>query len=536
MKTSYANLLALILGLLTPVLLMAQDGVSSPIDVLHYEFNISVNDNNDEIKGSASITLMTIDATKVISLELGSPRKDGKGMNIASVSNGSMQLPFKHSADQLLVTIPEGLKKADTLVLKIRYSGIPADGLIISKNKYQHRTFFGDNWPNRAHAWLPCKDDPSDKATVNFNITAPDHYQVISNGTQVEETNLPQATKLTRFVEKVEVPTKVMVIGIADFSSQLLDEVNGIPISAWVYPEDRDLAAPSFRTAAASLRFLVERVGPYPYQKLANVQSKTIYGGLENANTIFYYENAVTPGANNESLVMHEISHQWFGNSATETAFGHLWLSEGMATYITHLFIENKYGHDSLLHEMAKDRLTVTRFYQQRKKPVVDLDTKNYMDLLNSNSYQKGSWVLHMLRTNVGDSIFWQGIRRYYAAYKGKNASTEDFQRIMEQVSGKNLATFFRQWFYTAGHPDLLIRHHYKQGELTVSFTQQQSNLFEFPLDIELVMPNQDRIKKSIQISGNTTSIAIPLAAAPKQVIIDPATTLLAEWNVIHAE
>ena len=155
----------------------------------------------------------------------------------------------------------------------------------------------------RAHSWLPCKDDPSDKATVDFNVTAPAHYQVISNGVQVEETGLQKGMKLTRYREIIRLATKIMVIGIADFSNQLIGEVDGIPVSAWVYEEDRELANHAYGTSIDALRFLIKHLGPYPYRKLANVQSKTIFGGLENANTIFYHENSVDLNLNIESTV-----------------------------------------------------------------------------------------------------------------------------------------------------------------------------------------------------------------------------------------
>jgi aminopeptidase N len=153
------------------------------------------------------------------------------------------------------------------------------------------------------------------------------------------------------------------------------------------------------------LPWLEKHIAPYPYKKLANVQSKTIFGGMENANAIFYFENSVTD-TGIEALMTHEIAHQWFGNSASEKDWSHLWLSEGFATYMTHLYLEEKYGEDSFNNRREADREKVIAFSKTRNTPVSDTSaSNNLMQLLNANSYQKGGWVLHMLRRKVGDSF-----------------------------------------------------------------------------------------------------------------------------------
>ncbi|HSB94335.1 MAG TPA: M1 family metallopeptidase [Flavitalea sp.] len=521
-----------VLLLLCTNLLFAQPGSPRSIDIRHYVFNLSVNDQNNVIEGLARIQLQAIMPIKNIELDLASVGNDGKGMKVTSVSDGTNKLAFTHAHNNLSITIPAILKKGDSIELSIEYAGVPGDGLIISKNRYQRKTFFADNWPIRARSWLPCNDNPIDKATVEFNVIAPQHYQVISNGIQVEETGLQNGMKLTRYRETVPLPTKIMVVGIADFSNQLIGEVDGIPVSAWVYEEDRELADHAYGTSLDALKFMINLVGPYPYRKLANVQSKTIFGGLENANTIFYQENSVDPVLNFEATVAHEVGHQWFGDNLTETGFEHLWLSEGFATYLSHLFIESKYGGDTLSKEMSIDRQKVIEYYKKAQTPVVDLDTKNYMDLLNINSYQKGSWVLHMLRYQVGDSMFWKGIRNFYSIYAGKNASTDDLRNVMETVSAQKLERFFRQWLYTAGHPQLDISYGYTNNQLEVTIDQKQPTVFDFVLPINIVTSDQGTLTKSTRITQRNSSFKIPLNAAPLKIIPDPNTTLLFEAKI----
>ena len=145
---------------------------------------------------------------------------------------------FKQENDKLI--IPSKFNIDDTAEVIINYRGIPADGLIISKNKFGKRTFFSDNWPNRAHNWIPCNDNPADKATVEFLVVAPSHYQVISNGIQIEESSFGDNNKETHWKEDVPLPTKVMAIGAADFAVNYVGDVNCIPVSSWVFPEDRN--------------------------------------------------------------------------------------------------------------------------------------------------------------------------------------------------------------------------------------------------------------------------------------------------------
>lgn len=500
------------------------------VDVLHYNFEIELQDQSDNIKGVATLEFLAKQNINTIELDLAAIDAKGKGMQVLNIESGEKKLTYNHASNKLNIKLPELLQEGEKGWIKIHYSGVPKDGLIISKNKYNKQTFFADNWPDRAHNWLPCIDHPADKATVDFTVTAPMHFQVVANGLQVEETTLPGNKKITRYSEKIALPTKIMVLGVADFSVQSIGEVGCIPITSWVYAEDREKGQPAYLPASEALEFFIKNVGPYPYRKLANVQSKTIFGGLENANTIFYSENSVTGKNQNETLVVHEVAHQWFGNNVTETDFSHLWLSEGFASYFTHLFIEMKYGADSIAKRMKQDRKEVVDYSKTSKKPVVDPETKEYMELLNANSYQKGSWVLHMLRNKIGDSAFWKGTRNYYNTYAGGNASTEDYRKVMEDASGKSLEKFFNQWLYTGGQPALKIEQQYKDGMFTVTVTQVQPTLFDFPLQFQIDTGNEmSKLIKSIEVSSRQASFRIPLKNKPVSLTVDPNVNLLFE-------
>lgn len=424
------------------------------IDVKHYNLTIAVNDSTNSIDAKMIISLTFKQLVNAFDMDLVQQDSTGKGMHILSVFQNKDSVQFTHLNNKITIQ-PNAIKTDSIYNFEITYNGIPKDGLIIGENLHGDRTFFADNWPNRAHNWFPCVDHPSDKATVEFTIIAPNHYQVIANGTLVEETNLSNDLKRYHYKTMVPLPTKVMVIGVARFAVQQLGETHNIPISTWVYPQTKEQGFHDFANAKNILDFFIEKFGEYPYQKLANVQSKTQFGGMENAGAIFYAEKYVKGERNFEDTIAHEIVHQWFGNSASESDWPHLWLSEGFATYFADVYIQKTAGEAVFQQRLKEERDEVLNFYKKKQTPVIDTENTHLMSLLNANSYEKGAWALRMLHKKLGDETFWTGIKTYYEKFKLSNASTNDFKNVMTEVSGQNLDAFFLQWLQKAGHPVL---------------------------------------------------------------------------------
>ncbi len=514
---------------------------SSRIDVQHYAFHLTISDQSDEIQGVAEILVkLNHENTNQVVLDLigTHEREPGKGMKVAKVLKNDRPLAFTHRQDKLLISLNETLEKDQLVTLTILYAGIPADGLIIAENKYGDRTFFGDNWPNRARYWLPVVDHPSDKATCEFIITAPAHYQVVANGTLREESNLKVGTtgqelKTTHWVCREPIATKVMVFGAARFAVLHAENYQHIPVEYWLYPEDREAGFIEFEPTLGILQYFAQQISAYPYDKLANVQSKTTYGGMENASNIFYNESAVDGGKSIESLIAHEVAHQWFGNSVTEKAWPHVWLSEGFATYFTHLYFEHTYGRDSMEARLQEDRERVFAYYlTSPETPVVDTVTTNLFKLLNANAYQKGAWFLHMLRYKVGDPVFWEGIRNYYEKYRHQNANTADFRQVMEAVSGQNLKPFFHQWLEMPGHPYLKGSWKYSGlgRKLTLSLEQVQENgcLYDLELQLSIYYKNTAQPEvQTIKLNKKSHKFTFKLKGNPQKVVLDPNTWVL---------
>lgn len=509
----------------------AADGypINRNINVIHYQFIVSLSDNQDLIKGEAAINIMHTGTSPVIELDLTSVNSEGEGMIIDQVQIDGSDVRWIHADNRVIISLPEPKREGETSRVNIWYHGIPADGLIISENRSGERTFFADNWPDRARNWIPCVDHPSDKATVEFIVYSPAHYSVISNGYLFEESILPEGNKLTHWKEETSISTKVMVIGVARFARQLAGVVAGTEIWSWVFPDDREKGFLDYSAAVKPFIYYSNVIGPYAYEKLANVQSKTMFGGMENAGCIFYAEKSVTGKNESERLMAHEIAHQWFGNSVTEADWHHLWLSEGFATYLTSCYLQSEYGEAAFEKEMQKERSRVLSAYLSRPAPVIDTTVTSFMKLLNANTYQKGSWVLHMLRYELGDDQFFGGMRTYFSRYRNKTAVTADFISTMEELSGRDLGQFFDQWLNRSTIPEISIKweNNLRRGETAIVVEQLQSgDPFDMRLDLRLES-DDGNMTVTCRVSSKREEFVFKTSSAIKKVNPDPDVRLL---------
>ncbi len=490
----------------------------SKIDVQHYQFKITLSDESDVIKGETVIKIKFKQKLNKFTLDL------ANSMLVSKVMYKQKKIRFEQKNNKLIIYKKE-IKKNKLYEFVIKYAGTPTDGLVISKNRYGERTFFGDNWPNRAHYWLPTVDHPSDKATFEFDITAPSHYKVISNGILEAEKKINKTTQLTEWTTNVPLSTKLMVIGVADFAVQKVKNFENIPIYTWVFKHDKEKGFQNYNIAHAPMSFFSKNIAAYPYKKLANVQSKTRYGGMENAGAIFYYENSVDGSSDLQRLFAHEIAHQWFGNSVSEANWHHIWLSEGFATYLTDLFLLDFYGEKVFITQLQSERKRVIRFAGQKLAPIVDTTVSNYNYLLNANSYQKGAWVLHMLRNKIGEKMFWKTLQLFYKRYKFSNAVSNDFVTIVNKVSKQNFTPFFEQWLYKAGHP--ILKTSIFDNKKKIVIEQTQTTIFKFPIEINIFYENGN--SELIEVDIKQKKHIIETKNTVKKIELDPNTKCLFE-------
>ena len=517
--------------------------VNDAVDVLHYRFELELRDDSAQIAGRATVRFRALaDDVRELPLDLigRADSGDGRGMSVDRVTAGDEALSFGHENDRLTIALPAPLPAGAVADITVEYRGEAATGLIIGDNKYGERTYFSDNWPNKARHWLPVVDHIADKATSEFVVTAPSRLQLVSNGLLKEQTDLGDGRRRTHWMQSVPISPWLYVLGAAQFAVQYVDEFDGKSIQTWVYHQDRDEGFYDFAVPTrAALEFYSSYVGPFEYEKLANIQSNSVGGGMEAASAILYGDDSVTGARTDrwQTVIVHEIAHQWFGNSVTEANWDHVWLSEGFATYFAYLFFEHAYGHERFLQKMLDARDSVYELYAETPQyRIVHDNLEDMRDVTSRLTYQKGAWILHMLRNRIGDEAWWSGIRAYYAAHRNGLATTDDFLAAMERACTCDLTAFFEQWLYAGGNIVLAGDWHYdadgRSLEIRLEQVQQDGHLFV--ADVEIGVYEAGTALPSVYTSSlgpQAVTLRVPMEREPERVVLDPQTVLLARWE-----
>jgi len=346
----------------------------------------------------------------------------------------------------------------------------------------------------------------------------------------------------TRWRETHPIPAYLMVIAagpmvrydLPDTACHRGEDGDCVSQSVYVMPENRGWL-PGVFAAAGRIMSLYERlVAPFPYEKLAHLQSSTRYGGMENASAIFYDGKLFPAQKLTDDLLAHEMAHQWFGDAVTEREWGHLWLSEGFADYFDAVWKGEAEGQAGYRRAVAKLRAKAMTDPVVLQRPVIDTAQTDYMQLLNANSYEKGALVLSMLRDELGDSAFFRGIRSYYTAHRDGTALSDDLRRELERASGRSLASFFDQWLRRPGFAEPTIGWAYDAATGTVSVLVLQEGEFgAYALPLTVVVTDAEGVAHWLVAPVPARSRAeIPLpdryAKRPTSLAADPDSTLLA--------
>jgi aminopeptidase N len=523
-------------------------GASRPgLDVLHYHFTVDFSPRavDDTLAVTSALTVHRTAAADSLVLDL------REAMRVEAVTVNGAKVTVGRDSVSVRIPLPAG--RGDTLHVTVSARGRPMDGLILRRDSSGTATAFADHFPNRARQWRASVDHPSDKATVEWTVRTPATHRVIANGELLEETPIPAsamrpAMLLTRWRSLRPLYTAVMVIGVAPFARVELGntacglgELPGcVPQSLWVTPDVRDYLPGPFARAGEMVALFARLVAPFPYEKLAHVQSSTRYGGMENASAIFYADNLYRRRSMSEGLVAHETAHQWFGDAVTTREWPHVWLSEGFATYFAALWAEHSRGDSALAATLRAMRQDVLDSRVTFAKPVVDEALRDLKDVLNSNVYDKAGFTLHMLRLEVGDSAFFGAIRSYYAKYRHGNALTEDFQREVEAVARRPLDWFFDQWLRRPGVAELSVRWQWDAVQRALVLTVTQGTRvapyrLSLSLDVTDGTGRPRRVRAQLP-AARVATIPIPLdlEGAPRTVTFDPDVSLLGTITVLR--
>ncbi len=505
------------------------------LHVDHYAFHINLSDSGNEIAGCAVVELHFISpGLTSFNLNLIGRRPDGKGMTVDSVTSQGRPLQFQFKDNWLQIDLPSPSKASEFGEYTVRYHGIPAAGLLIGPNRYGDRSFDSNNWPDKARNWLPCIDHPYNKATDEMIVTAPDRYQVISNGRPVEQIDLPGNMRRTVWRESVPIATWLYSLAAAPYAVQYLGRIDGTPLETWVFPQERQVGFRAFAADAGPIfEFYSNLIGPFSYEKLANVEANGTHGGMELASDIFYgYPPGLIATLRGQQLIAHETAHQWFGDSVTESDWDDVWLSEGFATYLALVYLKHADGHDAFMAGLERSRDFVLDFSAKHPNyTIVHENISNLRTILTNQIYQKGAWTLHMLHDMLGPTVFWAGMRDYYRRYRNGNASTADFEHVMEQVSGKDLSWFFHEWLNEGGTLKIAGRWRYDAHarQLSVELDQKQRQpLFRMPVPLGIYVKGQlSPTLETLEVRNRKNVFSFPLSAPPLDVKLDPNASVL---------
>ncbi|MBC5825649.1 MAG: HEAT repeat domain-containing protein [Candidatus Eremiobacteraeota bacterium] len=393
-----------------------------------------------------------------------------------------------------------------------------------------------------AHYWFPCIDHPNAKCTTEITATVPRGFFVLSNGV-LAATSADARKKTTTYHWKMDVPHATYLVScVAGKFAAHTDMVGDLPVSYYVTPGREADAARSFGKTPAMVEFFSGRLRfPYPYAKYAQIAvNDFVFGGMENTTAttqtdLTLHDARAHLDYSSDALVAHELAHQWFGDLLTCKDWSHAWLNEGFATYFEAMFRESDRGADEFeYYRMELQERYLREDRELYRRPIVTNIYSEPIDLFDRHLYEKGACVLHMLRVQLGEKLWWRTMHHYVSSNQRRTVETIDLARSIEEVSGRNFLPFFDQWLFSGGHPDLLVGFRWDASikAAQVSVRQRQSPddgtpVFTFPASIEFGVESGSPSRFNVLCDAREQTFFFPLKATPKIFRFDPSADVL---------
>jgi aminopeptidase N len=494
------------------------------IDILHYFINIDLYTEQKMLKGDVVITGVLLDKSI--------PQIDLNFYDNLKISelllNGK---PAEYIEKGTKLTIPLSGSQPDTFYVQVLYEGTPKRagfssfvfGEINGKS-----CVYNLSEPNYASTWFPCNDVPSDKALLDIKITNDSSKVSASNGKLV---SVNTSGSRRTYYWKTVYPLSTYLICLysseyVNFSDKYVsqDKADTMAIEYYVFPKQLENAKTDFQYVPDMIDFYSKTFGEYPFikEKYGIAEFLWQLGAMETQTLMGVGTNFL--GGRNffKEIYTHELAHHWFGDAVGPADWKNIWLNEGFATYCEALYSEHLGGQGALRSSMAG------------KIAAFEGTVYNPKDLFSHTVYEKGAWVLHMLRHETGDSAFFKILRSYYGKYKYKNASTLDFENICEQVSGKNLNKFFDQWVFK-GEGMIKLDYKWKPVKsdstynlvLDINQTQAEYEVYDFPLDIKVSFSDGTTEYRTVLINKRQNVLNFSFGREPVEITPDPDNWLL---------
>jgi aminopeptidase N len=511
------------------------------IDIKHVLLDLHVDLAKKTAQGKASIQFRVLRATNEIVLD--AVDFEIKKVELGEDGGQAKAGSFRHDGKQVAIELPGtwSRDKAGTVIIHYLVHD-PAAGLhffgptAVEPNVPLQVWSQGEPETNRF--WFPCFDHPDQRQSTELIVTVPEGYEAISNGKLTERTEDTGAKTVTwHWRQDLPQATYLVTLVVGKFDV-VREEWEGIPIVYYVPPGRKADVPRTFGRTRDMLSFFSNRFGiHYPWAKYAQVAVEQFnYGGMENTSATTLTDRAIHDERaalddTADSLIAHEMGHQWWGDLLTCRDWAHTWLNEGFATYAEACWVEHHDGADEFAYNMLLKAKAAMAGDHDR--PIVDRRYPFINAMFDARSYPKGAWVLHMLRRQLGDDLFWRCIQRYGNDHRLGCVETSDLRRSFEGESGRSLERFFYDWTERPGHPILEIttEERPREHEATVRVKQTQAGEpFHFPLRIVCRCEgSEEPVLVDRDITEKEQSYTVHLAGRLKTIEVDPAGSLLAE-------
>jgi aminopeptidase N len=483
-----------------------------PADVKHVKLIITLDFEQETVSGTVYTTFSTLyDDLKTITF-------DAVELQIERVMlEDGKELAFNTDAKKLIVTLDRPYYFGEQITIAIEYHAKPRTGLHFIKPAPEDPTRPVQAWtfgqPRYHSHWFPCHDAPNDRATTEIIATVPAQFMTISNGTLLGVT-ANGATRTHHWRHDVPHATYLISLVVGEFAV-IEDHYKHIPVTYYVRPERKDDAHLYMGKTPEMMRFFSDYTGvEYPYNKYAQTVVELFTGAMEHTSaTTHSFALLVDRRASLDidlvPIVAHELAHQWFGDLLTCRDWSDGWLNEGFATYFEELWGEHDQGTDYFKQSMLGLKKGYLEEDTHYRRPIVyHVYHDDGFELFDAHLYNKGAWVLHMLRHQLGEAAFKRAIHAYVSRYREREVITADLERTFEDVTGRSLAQFFQQWVYSGGYPAFEVNYswdsEHKMAKVKIKQAQQIDDLtpcFVTPVDLAFTIPTSDESAKD----DNTT-------------------------------
>jgi aminopeptidase N len=495
------------------------------IDIKNYKINLKLFPKKGSISGSVDISGICLYNCDTITLNF------EKGFKINKLLYNGENSNFEYKNNYL--EIIKSLNTNDTFNIKVEYSGKPVSKGLGSFvfDEYKGNNFvYTLNEPIYASSWLPCNDRPDDKALFEVNITSDKMYTSVSNGNLIGITT-DGDRKSYYYKSNYPISTYLFCIYSGKYfyyeDYVVVGKKDTVRLSYYLLDQDDIEKFLDYTPVKDGIKIFSELFGIYPFkdERYGNAHITWKYGAIEHQTITGLGTNIIKDPYGKKLVIIHELAHQWWGNAVGLKSWKDIWLNEGFATYCEALYAERTNGKEM--------------YYKVLSSKLGDFEDNTLFapknNMFSNTIYNKGAWVLHMLRLTIGDNNFFKGLRIYFEKYKYKNASTEDFINVMEQVSGVSLRSFFDFWVFK-GTGLLNFEYSFKNSnnDLILSFNFKESNVrYKFTADLELILKNGEKIFTQKEFTGNDTTLVLKNTGEITNVNIDPYNKLLKKIKLL---